>query len=146
MKTILSFPAWLPMFATRNRTMKTRNNCKITIAVLAAALLVCGNHAQAGSKKPNPTALAKAAAASSEASRVVEGDVHMLLTRLAKGDGFTREFDQAAYKKDAKQLTKLIQQAGKGKSTMTVEGVESDMRVRIRACWDGICITVTISW
>jgi hypothetical protein len=125
--------------------MKTPNKGKITIAILAAAL-ICGSHAQAGSKKPNPAALAKAATASSDASRVVEGDVHTLLTRLGKGDEFTKEFDQAAYKKDAKQLTKLIKQAGIKKSTITVESVESDMRVRIKACWDGICITVTISW
>ena len=125
--------------------MKTPSNCKIAIAVLAAALF-CGNHAQAGSKQPNPAALAKAAAASSEASRVVEADVHTLLTHLAKGDEFTKEFDQAAYKKDAKRLSELIKKAGIKKSTMTVESVESDMKVRIKGCWDGICITVTISW
>ncbi|MFZ1218117.1 MAG: hypothetical protein WAO00_02435 [Chthoniobacterales bacterium] len=119
---------------------------KTTIAVLAAAFLICTNYAQAGSTKPNPAALAKAAKTTDEASAVVSSESRSLLGRLAKGDDFTKQFDQAAYKKDTKQLTKLIQEGGMKKSKVTIESIESDMRIRIRACIDGFCVTITISW
>jgi len=142
----LVFPARLPMFATQDKTVKTKSNCKITIAILTAALLLWGNYAQAGSTEPNPTALAKAATTTNGASRVVENEVHMLLGRLAKGDEFTKKFDLAAYHKDKKQLTDLMREAGMKKSKITVDSIESDMRIRITVCWDGICISISISW
>ena len=119
---------------------------RTTIAVLAAAFLICTNYAQAGSTKPNPAALAKAAKTTDEASAVVSSESRALLGRLAKGDDFTKQFDEAVYKKDTKQLTKLIQQGGMRKSKVTIESVESDLRIRIRACLDGICVTITITW
>lgn len=136
-----------PSNAKQNKSMKIRNNCKKTaIAIVAATLLYCVT-AQAGSTKPNPAALAKSAAAMSEASRVIENEVHLLLTRLAKGDEFTKQFDQAAYKKDAKQLTKLMRQAGVKKSTITIEKIDSDFSVKVRMCYFIIfCYSYEISW
>jgi hypothetical protein len=123
----------------------TKSN-KTMIAALAAALLIYPNCADAGSTKPNPAALAKAARTSDEASAVVNGEVRSLLARLAKGDEFTKEFDQAVYKKDTKQLMKLIQQGGMRKSQVTIESISSDFRIRIGGCFHGFCVSITISW
>lgn len=126
--------------------MKMQNTYKITFAITALAFLSCSHFAQAGSKEPNPAALAKAAKASSEASRIVESDVQLLLSRLAKGDDFTKKFDQATYKKDVKGLNRLIKESGIKKSTMTVVGVESDLRITIKVCWGRWCVTFGIEW
>jgi hypothetical protein len=119
---------------------------KTTIATLAAALLIWANYAHAGSTKPNPAALAKAARTTDEASAMVSSEARSLLGRLAKGGDFTKQFDEAVYKKDKGQLTTLIQQGGMRKSKVTIESIESDLRIRIRACIDGFCVTITISW
>jgi DMSO/TMAO reductase YedYZ molybdopterin-dependent catalytic subunit len=119
---------------------------KTTIAVLAAAILICTNYAQAGSTKPNPEALAKAARTTDEASAVVSSESRALLGRLAKGGEFAKQFDQAVYKKDKKELTRLIQEGGMKKSKVTIESIESDLRIRITGCFHGFCVTITISW
>lgn len=79
-------------------------------------------------------------------SREIESEVQLLLSRLAKGGEFTKQFDQAAYKKDAKQLTKLIREAGVKKSTVKIENIESDLKVKIGFCWKKFCISIEISW
>jgi hypothetical protein len=119
---------------------------KITIALLAAAFLFSTNYAQAGSTKPNPAALARAAGKTAEASAVVNGEVRSLLARLAKGDDFTKQFDQAVYKKDTKQLMKLIQQGGIKKSKVTIDSIASDLRFRMTICYLIFCGSIDISW
>ncbi len=118
---------------------------RTTIALLAA-FFICTNYAQAGSTKPNPAALAKAARTTDEASAVATGEARALLARLAKGDEFTKEFDQAVYKKDKTQLMKLIQQGGMKKSKVTIDSISSDLRIRITGCFRGFCVSIEISW
>ena len=77
---------------------------------------------------------------------MVDGEARALLARLAKGDDFTKQFDQAVYKKDTKQVMKLIQQGGMKKSKVTIDSISSDLRIRITGCFHGFCVTIEISW
>ena len=124
----------------------TNTKTRITIAIVAAALF-CSSYAQARSNKPNPQALAKTAAKTALRSAEVNTEVQTFLGNLAKGDEYTKQFDQAVYERNVTQLIKLIHDGGLKKSKVTIEsGVTSGFRLRIRACLDGICVTITITW
>jgi hypothetical protein len=126
--------------------MLTNHNLRRIIAVVAAVLLACTPYAQARSAKPNPQALAQAASKSARSSDQINREVSTFLGRLAKGDEFTTRFDQAVYQKNVDQVLSLIKEGGI-KSRVTIEsGVQPNVRLRIRACLDGICVTITITW
>jgi hypothetical protein len=127
--------------------MLTNHNLRRTIAVFAAVLLACTPYAQARSSNPNPQALAKAASKSARISAQINDEVSTFLGRLAKADEYTKKFDQAVSLKDVDRVLGLIKEGGIKKSRVTIEsGAQPNVRLRIRACLDGICVIITITW
>ena len=124
----------------------TNNKTRMTIAILAAALFY-SSYAEARSDKLNPQALAKTAAKTALRSAEVNAEVQTFLGNLARGDEYTKQFDQAVSERNVSQVIKLLHEGGLKKSKVTIEsGVTSGFRLRIRACLDGISVTITITW
>jgi hypothetical protein len=110
-------------------------------------LLTFGPSLSAGSKRPNPAALQKAAAAVAEEQASVQKQADSLLRKLANDAEFAKRFDSATYKADRKALSRLIAEGGVS-NKFTIDSIDKDLRIRITIrCGGGGCsISVTISW
>ena len=125
----------------------TKSKTRTAITLIAVALLVSANCAEARSSKPNPQALTKVAAKAAIASNNVNREVASFLDRLAKDQDYAKQFDQAVLEKNVDKVSALIKQGGLTKSKITIEsGITSGFRLRIRACQGSICVTITINW
>jgi hypothetical protein len=119
----------------------------LVLFVATVLLLTFGPSLSAGSKRPNPAALQKAAAGVAEEQVAAQRQVDSLLKKLASDAEFAKSFDAATYKADRKALTKLIA-AGGVSNKFTIDSIDKDLRIRITIrCGGGGCsISITISW
>jgi hypothetical protein len=127
-------------------TMKITRHLKLIIVIATVALLSGLTPAQAGSTKPNPAGLAKAAAAKVDTCRVGQNEMSLFVNKLAKGGEFTQQVDLAVYRKDTKQLVKLVREAGVRRSKITVEEMRPDFFFRLKLCFSGFCGSIEFGW
>jgi hypothetical protein len=113
---------------------------------LLTMVVFASSEAIAGSGEPNPAALAKAAASMKNASDTTNKEVKLLLTKLGEGGDFTKRFDQAAFKKDKEQLVNLMREAGMKRSDVTIEEIASDLKIKVKCCFRGVCVSISIGW
>jgi hypothetical protein len=128
----------------RSRNYPTRNFslCLVLLGLLLSTVIP----ANAGSTKPNPAALAKAAAAKRADYRIIDTETNAFLTRLATDRAYAKRFDAAAFQKNREELGKLFKEGGFKRSEVQVDEIGEDLRITITITWDKVRITITISW
>ena len=124
--------------------------CRARALVLFTAVvlfLTIGPSLFAGSKRPNPAALQKAAASLAEEQASVQRQVDTLLRKLSSDAEFARSFDNATYKGNTKALSRLIAEGGVS-NKFTIDRIDKDLRITItiRCSGRGCSITITIRW
>ena len=129
---------------------RSLSSCRARALLLFTAvvlLLTFGPSLSAGSKRPNPAALQKAAAAAAEEQAAVQRQVDSLLRKLSNDAEFARSFDAATYRGNTKALTRLITEGGVS-NRFTIDKIDKDLRITItiRCSGRGCSITVTIRW
>lgn len=117
----------------------------LTLFAIVMVSLTIGPSLSAGSKKPNPAALQKAAGALAEEQASGQKQADTLLHRLASDEGFAKTFDAAVYKGDKAALTRLITDGGVT-NKFTIDKIDKDLRITITIRGRGWSVTITIQW
>jgi hypothetical protein len=119
----------------------------LTLFAIVVVTLTIAPSLSAGSKKPNPAALQKAAGALAEEQAATTRQAEALLHRLASDEGFAKSFDAAVYKGDKAALTRLITEGGVT-NKFTIDNIDKDLRITItiRCSGRGCSITITVRW